>query len=223
MDTNILQTNKSLLDILFRDKNLHFLIGGLSFVVMLTFIKAQSSPTHSIKGEIALNTNNIQQLTSTLHLNSTIHTALDHQFALTLSPITVGEYFQFVKATRYRTLREQQGLSSTWRDGNSNDAALWLSRSDAETFCEWLSHGTDKQQFRLPTTKELATAEVQSSKNNDWTWTSQDLSVFDNTLNNANEYLTAWKNPDKLRHRRYDDILSSDHEPATFFVAWTVR
>lgn len=221
------------------NQNIQFLIGGLIFVLILTFIKAETPVQGPIKTVLMINKTETPALPSRrFPLHSTLYRLSTHTFALTEDPILVGHFRQFIETTHYRTVREKLKITPTWREAPDDSPVLWLNRSDAEAFCRWLAIQakslspydnldpnqpmTNRLGFRLPTTTELDQSELQLPENQ-WIWTCNDLDSFDRSLHHASDYLTAWQSPKRLKHRRPQDTLRQEEDPIGFYVAWTVH
>jgi formylglycine-generating enzyme required for sulfatase activity len=93
---------------------------------------------------------------------------LTKPFYVATCEVTVGQFRQFVEATRYRTDAEREGWSYggkvfqrhdgyNWRNPgfNQDDShpVVCVSWNDARAFCEWLSE-KDGKTYRLPTEAE---------------------------------------------------------------------
>ncbi|MDM8558401.1 formylglycine-generating enzyme family protein [Candidatus Parabeggiatoa sp. HSG14] len=99
-----------------------------------------------------------------------VHWVSVNKFAMGKYEVTVGEFRQFVKVTRYKTDAEKKGGCYVY-DGNSvsekkdanwrnpyfsqkeNQPVVCVSWNDAIAYAEWLSQQTG-QQYRLPTEAE---------------------------------------------------------------------
>jgi hypothetical protein len=175
------------------------LAGGLLLVVFLTFSKSPA-PARAPNPHTPALTLATQSIRGT--------TFSDH-------PISKKEFGRFVRSTKYKTWREEQGLTPTWRNGGQEDSpATWLTQPDAQAFCRWLSQETG-QRWRLPQVDELAPL---GNREVSWIWTNHTLKDFDATLGNAGDYQTAWHPAAPLRHRRLRDMGDPELEPTSFIV-----
>jgi len=188
-------------------RNILFLFLGLGVLALLAAIKSLSAPpkpTYTI-----VEKSEPRYTAPRWALDNQFIELADHSFYLTTRPVTAEQYHHFVKATSYSTFRERHGQTPTWRD-NTSGVVLYLTQSDAEAFCQWLSNKL-RLPCRLPTTEELAAAPLAQDL---WEWSSNTLADFEDSPGNR-RYHTAFKAAHPLHHRR-----SIDSPNATFRVAW---
>lgn len=196
-------------------ETLGFLLFGLLFVALLSFVKYRENRSVPRDEAPALA---IELPTSLIHV-------ADSRVHLSTLPISRTLFAEFVQQTRYRTWREEQGLMPTWKTptGSEEDAPVgWLVFRDARRFCSWLGtmRGTT---YRLPRAAELS-AYLESEPSaryhmgHHWLWTSQTLADFDSTVPNGQAYHTAWRADGTLYHRRTRDLVDPDAPSITFFV-----
>lgn len=228
-----------------RPETVHLIL-GMALVGTLTYAKMTMPPPSKPAVRLHLTSDHLfHNRGKRLQLPSRIIKTSDAKVAITEGPITNQQYREFVLRTQYRTERERQKLSPSWRESAAStepswvtapDAPVeWVSRRDAEAFCLWMAReaGTDspydrrgntdivhRKGFRLPTVEELTTASVDTER---WLWTCCTLADNDTTRSNANEYKTAFRAGDTLRHRQDNEVFTRDHEPTAFYVAWTVE
>jgi len=91
-------------------------------------------------------------------------------FDVAVYPVTVGQFREFVEATRYRTEAERDGGGSIWKGmeyvnkskaawkkpgfkQTADDPVVLVSWADCQAFCRWLSEASGKE-FRLLTEAE---------------------------------------------------------------------
>lgn len=220
-----------------------FLIGTMALIGLLTIIKAINEPA-----PISLPQTHVYS--PRFKMESVLGTRPTHKFRVQRTLVTNKQFYSFVVATGYRSMREEQlvwpnwehpgavseqnAQTPSWKE-NPKKPAIWLTRHDAEAFCLWLSHRSgmpspyttrdgslpwQHEGFRLPSVDELEHSEKISSST--WEWTLNDLSHFDSNLLNAKQYLTAYKLNTPLHHRRHEDLTRNDAKPIAFRVAWTV-
>lgn len=227
--------------------NTFFLIIGLS----LTFV-LYLSKTHEEKREANITQTNLELRENSNSFPSSsikeFHLP-SYSYIITKHCISNQDFHIFVQSTRYRTWRECHNYWPNWRypfaneatenslpsfKTQSSDPAIYLTREDAEAYCAWLQREQPfcfpygKVTFQLPSTEELETAFKEDSfhqiqKKPLWEWTRDDLSHFNQTMQGANNYLTAWKSKQSLRHRRIQEMGHRDTEPTGFRVSWISR
>lgn len=144
------------------------------------------------------------------------HEQLESGVRVLRRPVSKEEFATFVQQSNYRSWREQNGLSPTWRDGSANAAVSWMMPSDAEAYCAWLGLRRGGYQFRLPTVAELA----QVPECNDWEWSSSTLYDTDPSRAANKAYHTAWHPMQGERHRRPRDLAGSEALATSFRLAW---
>ena len=84
------------------------------------------------------------------------HQARLSDFYMCKYEVTVGEFRQFIKESKYRTEAEKANNLWTWRQLSSseeNHPVISVSWNDAIEYCKWLSVKTGKS-YRLPTEAE---------------------------------------------------------------------
>ena len=116
--------------------------------------------------------------------NASRKISLDHAFAMSASPITVGEFETFVTQTGYQTDAELKHLcisvnnsevtpvsDSYWRNPGFKQTAsnpvVCVSQNDAKAYTDWLSKQTGSV-YRLPTEEEWEIAARSGSQNDYW-------------------------------------------------------
>ncbi|WPC76758.1 formylglycine-generating enzyme family protein [Vibrio porteresiae] len=109
---------------------------------------------------------------------------LDHAFAMSAAPITVGEFETFVNQTGYQTDAELKHLcisvnnsevtpvsDSYWRNPGFKQTAsnpvVCVSKNDAKAYTQWLSKQTGSV-YRLPTEDEWEIAARSGSQSDYW-------------------------------------------------------
>jgi formylglycine-generating enzyme required for sulfatase activity len=81
-----------------------------------------------------------------------VNVVFDRPFLLQKHEVTVGQFREFVKATGYRTLAEEQNQQWTWSNPRSykvqnRQPVMYVTAKDAEAYCSWIGG-------RLPTEME---------------------------------------------------------------------
>lgn len=109
---------------------------------------------------------------------------LDHAFGISATPITVGEFDNFVRQTDYQTDAELKNTCTAMIDGEvtaiaksywrnpgfkqaSNSPVVCISRNDANAYVKWLSQQTGYQ-YRLPNEDEWEIAARAGSQAKYW-------------------------------------------------------
>ncbi|CAM3133689.1 putative structural maintenance of chromosomes protein fused with sulphatase-modifying factor [Vibrio fluvialis] len=116
--------------------------------------------------------------------NASRQVLLDHAFAVSATPITVGEFETFVNQTGYQTDAELQNVciavnnsevtpipDSYWRNPgfkqSAQSPAVCISQNDANAYTHWLSKQTGFT-YRLPSEDEWEVAARSGSKTSYW-------------------------------------------------------
>lgn len=116
--------------------------------------------------------------------NASRQVRLDHAFAVSATPITVGEFETFVNQTGYQTDAELQNVciavnnsevtpipDSYWRNPgfkqSAQSPAVCISQNDANAYAHWLSKQTGFT-YRLPSEDEWEVAARSGSKTSYW-------------------------------------------------------
>lgn len=109
---------------------------------------------------------------------------LDHAFGIGATPVTVGQFDNFVRQTDYQTDAELKNTctaiengevtaiaKSYWRNPgfkqSANSPVVCISRNDANAYAKWLSNQTGYQ-YRLPSEDEWEIAARAGSQANYW-------------------------------------------------------
>lgn len=182
-------------------------IGSLIAVALLAYLKEAPEETKSLEMSTSSPRWEIPHLETSLGI-------------IALHPVSVAEYERFTKATGYRTWRERHHCSPCFRDEASDTYARWLTRADAQAYCDWLSSiWGGELEVGLPSKEALLCPELDFAL--DWEWTGHSLADFDPDFLGASRYHSAY-NPktQSLRHRREEDSHDTSIADTGFRVGW---